>query len=476
MSAPPPPFPHQATALAATRDLRAYALLWEMGTGKSRVTLDTFAHALREGKATALLIVAPNGVHRNWITSELPCHWAGPPVVAYSWASSRTANRAHAEAVRAMLAPGPVIVAMSYDALLTPAAERFVGDLLRAKRVFLVLDESQRIKTPSAARTRTAIALSRRCSYVRILTGTPVANSPFDLYSQFRALDPDYWRPWGLGTFTAFKATFGVWRRAGRPGARQWDELVQYRDLDRLGRMVAPASSRLTKEAAGLALPPKLYTRRTFELSGEQARHYEALRTDLTTMLDGHEVTAMIALVQLLRLQQVTCGYLPSGSSDVPLVSIPGSNPRLDLLREIVTDLPHQVIVWVRFRRDADLICAAIPGCARYDGTTAAADRERALERFHSGEARIFVGNPAAIGMGVTLTEAKTVIYYSSSFSLTDRLQSEDRAHRIGQTVSVQVIDLVAEGTVDEHILDALATKDTTACAITGDRLREWIR
>jgi SNF2 family DNA or RNA helicase len=185
-------------------------------------------------------------------------------------------------------------------------------------------------------------------------------------------------------------------------------------------------------------------------------------------------VTAPMAMVRLLRLQQITCGFVPT--DDDELEEFEGKNPRLDLLEEICDGLGHSAIIWARFRRDIDLIMQRLGDRAvRYDGSTSDDDRAKAKERFQAGEVQFFVGNPAAAGTGLTLHKAKTVIYASNSFKLTDRLQSEDRAHRIGQDNQVVYIDLIAPGTVDEHIVRALRDKRDIAGILTGDQLKEWM-
>jgi len=162
----------------------------------------------------------------------------------------------------------------------------------------------------------------------------------------------------------------------------------------------------------------------------------------------------------------------------VDLYEDPKENPRLKTLLDFIEPISHKIIIWARFTKDIDFIYGALAERAvRYDGTVKTKDREEALERFRQDPSiQYFVANPAAISMGVTLTQAKTVIYYSNTFRLEQRLQSEDRAHRIGQDVSVLIVDVVARGTVDEHIVETLRKKFDLAATVTGDRLREWIR
>ena len=223
-------------------------------------------------------------------------------------------------------------------------------------------------------------------------------------------------------------------------------------------------------------------------MSPEQSKLYESLKDECIAWLDdgGGAVTAEMPIVKLLRLQQIASGWVPRSDEDIeagdeePIYEIPGKNPRLELLGEIVEDLPHPAIIWARFRGDIDRIGAKLDAMGktwvRYDGAIPPGpERAEAKRQFNEGEVQFFVGNPAVGGQGLTLIRAKTTIYYSNSFDLDQRLQSEDRNHRIGQDVPVNYVDLIARGTVDSQIIQALRRKINVASMITGDQLREWL-
>ncbi len=169
------------------------------------------------------------------------------------------------------------------------------------------------------------------------------------------------------------------------------------------------------------------------------------------------------------------CDDLGYGLSVLPLRRLP--NPRLDALRALLDELPpeRQVIIWCRFRFDVDEIMAAFPAdSVRYDGATSAEDRTVTLKRFQSGHARLFVGTPRAGGRGLTLTAASVVVFYSHDYSFEIRAQAEDRAHRIGQSRSVTYVDLTAEDTVDERMLEVVAGKRELAALFDRDP-RSWL-
>jgi SNF2 family DNA or RNA helicase len=233
---------------------------------------------------------------------------------------------------------------------------------------------------------------------------------------------------------------------------------------------------RVTKDEV-LDLPPKLYQKRYVELTMKQKRHYNDLKTDYVTLVaSGEEISAEMAVTRMLRLQQIVCGYLPFEDGCPEVEDIPGGNPRLSALVEMCDDLAHQAIIWARFRADIDRIMSRLEGRGvRVDGSVVGRDRQDAIEAFKEGTYQFLVANPAAAGTGYTLTEAKTVFYYSNSFKLVDRLQSEDRAHRIGQENAVEYVDFVAAGTIDQYIVKALREKLDVASYINGDILRDWI-
>lgn len=489
-----PPFGHQADHFTRFRDAPFHAVFWEQGTGKSKATIDNACFLFEEGEVDALLVVAPNGVHLNWINDELPTHLPDRLVkrtqlLAYQ--SRKAQTRWHQQELKELLAwKGFSVLAMSYSAFNTAAGKKAVWQFLKKRRVFYVLDEAVKIAHAATKRTQAVVASGRYARYRRILTGTPIAQGAFDVYKPMQFLSETFWARHGLSTYTEFKQHFGVWQTGERydpatDSTREFPVLVSYRRLGELQEMLAPHSSRVLK-ADVLDLPPKLYQKVYFEPTPEQEKHYTALRDEMMTWIEGLGdnglVTAPLAITRLLRLQQVLSGYLPTDEGKT-LVALPGANPRMNTLIEHLEDYPRQAIVWARFRQDINTICdrlmKAKKDFVRYDGSTSDKDREEARARFQGKPghrpAQFFVANPAAAGEGLTLHAADLVVYYSNGFKLTERLQSEDRAHRIGQTKAVTYVDIVAPGTIDEHIIKNLRRKVEIAAAVTGDQLKEWI-
>ncbi len=484
---------HQRQSYLANRDRKYFAYFWEMGLGKSKEIIDEAAYLFSRGEISQLLVVAPNSVYLNWVREEIPKHMGVPyQVIPYPKSNDGRALAACAIWLDASRDRDKLrVLAMSYDSLITDHGFKFAQLAVRVFKTMFVADESSLIKDPTTQRTKNSWDVADASAYRRVCTGTPTSESPFGLYSQFRFLHRDFWPSYSIGTYSAFKKKFGVLAKRRNDAERIFAKTSRYRSLSRLKEMVEPYMSRLLKEDSGVELPPKTYVTRSFELTQEQRRVYEDLRREFVAELgDGEYVEAKAAIVRLMRLQQVTAGFVRAAENfeetfqedpryvTVDVVS-PDENPKLALLREILDERSGKVIVWCRFTREVETICASVPECVRYDGSVRSADRQVALDRFRDPRdlgARILVANLRAISMGVTLVVAQTMVYYSNSYSLGDRLQSEDRFHRVGQESPVLIVDLVGEDTVDSRVVSALKRKFDVAAESVGDKIRDWIR
>lgn len=550
-SNPPALFRHQQEVLDDTWEMNAFELFFETGCGKSAPTIHTAARLFLANLIDAAIVVAPNMVHRNWISDELPFHstiaWQG-----LDWHSSRAKGQDRALAQLLATPRGGDLpwLAITYDGLVTARGRKAVLDF-KAKfpRLFLVVDEASRVKNPESTRTKKVAALRKLSSYVRLLNGTPI-EIPLDLYAQMKILDDQFWNRHGISSWTSFKSRFCIMRRIviggeddreGRdmpkpswgtvtphdatvdgvaayeqldlsevldPRAKlrreasrstaisrsvlseaqavvtsgQTIEIVGgYRELDKLRAMIQPLSRRLTKEQAGLNLPPKLYQKLVFEMTREQRSIYDRLRKEYMVELDGGVLfTAPMAVVRITRLQQIACGYLPNPEDpDGDPILVPrGENPRLAAFLDWLEDIHNQqFIVWCRFTHDVDIICRELgpARCVRFDGKVGERDRAIALDLFKSGKRQACVAKASSMGMGLTLVNSALSFYYSNNFSMIERLQSEDRQHRPGQHRAVTYIDLVADKTVDDKILRALRAKKAIADEVIGDEFRQWL-
>ena len=494
------PFPFQEKVFNETKDEKAWGLWLEQGLGKTKVTLDTAAYLALKGEITGMLVVAPNGVHVNWINDEFPKHFPLTKYFSYTYYSDKSKTKYHERAVNALLSTRDfAVLSMTYEAIITKEGTITAKKFMQSRPVLYVLDESTRIKTfPTKSKGKTSRILLKSASYApyrRALSGTPTPNGPFDIYTPIQWLCDKFWAKFRLPSYYIFKSYFAVMIKRKSNMGHEFDAVAevknpmtgekekQYRNLDELREIQSQISTRLTKEQVLPDLPPKLYSKRYYQMSKEQSRVYKELVTvGLSQIAEGKYATADLAIVLLLRLQQVICGYVPTESlDDDPTIKpvlqlIEDDNPRLDLLRELCEDTPHQGIIWARFNKDIDLIMEMLDGDAvQYDGRISPEQREINKQRFIRGEVKWFVSKAVVGGEGLTLTNAKTVIYYNNTFNLKDRQQSEDRAHRIGTQSAVNYYDLICENTVDGKILHSLINKFNISKQINGDILKSWL-
>jgi superfamily II DNA or RNA helicase len=453
----------QKSALALMGDRRAYGLFLDMGMGKTAILVANAGALHRERKLTGVLVIAPKGVHAQWIEEQVPEHldpytpWAGA-----IWNGKKVPPSGSAK-------DGLAWFAMNTDALRTEKGLREANYFLTMHqgKSMIIVDESHSIKSYSAQRTREIVKLGREATFRRIATGTPISRNVTDLWSQFMFLNP---KILGHNTLTNFRSRYCVM------GGFQGKQILGAKNLEELYGLIAPHSYRLTK-AEALDLPEKVYMRRPYEMGAETKRIYKEIKTTLLAEIAGHKIDAKNALVALVKLQQILSGFVPQ--EQAPGWTLDFSRERLDELLEVVRQVEGPVVIWARFTHDIKRIVRALQdeeghGCAvAYYGETSPTEREVAKRLFLGGASRFFVANPAAGGSGLNLQGAcQTVVYFSNSFNAIDRWQSEDRTHRIGMHGSVTYIDLVARGSIDTKILANLAAKRSMS-DLTLDQIRK---
>jgi SNF2 family DNA or RNA helicase len=262
-------------------------------------------------------------------------------------------------------------------------------------------------------------------------------------------------------------------------GTRAFQEITGYRRLDELNQKLDRFSNRTLKEDC-LDLPDKMYIRRDVALTDEQKSLYTQMKKlALAKLENGELATTASVLTQIMRLQQICCGHLQPDEGDIQ----PVESNRLKELLEITDELQGKAIIWATYTHDIQQIAEALrhrfgpEAVATYYGETPQDERQETVNRFQDKDnpLRFFVGQPRTGGYGITLTAANTMIYYSNSYDLEIRLQSEDRAHRIGQSNKVTYIDLVSPRTIDEKILKTLRNKINLAGQVLGEQAREWL-
>ena len=471
------PFEHQKDALKKCWNKKSFAVFAEMGTGKTKIALDNACILYGKGSIDRLLVVAPKGKYMNWVDQEIPVHvpdYIEKDVLA--WKPNITEKyELQLKSIRNSQNFKLKIFVMNVESLSTKKG-CYYARLFLSSKAMMIIDESTTIKNPQAKRTKNILELSKEAPYKRILTGSPVTQSPMDLWSQMDFLEPEIL---GQQSFYAFRTKYAVLITASAAGGtHKFQKIVKFKNLKELGKLVSPHSYRILKKDC-LDLPDKIFTKRIIELSDEQKKAYSEMKTSAITILKGEAATAVNVLTQLIKLHQITCGHMKTDSGDI----INLKNSRLDELMQILGETTGKVIIWANYIHDINTIESAIKkefgfdSYCTYYGATKQEDRQACINKFQdeTNPVRFFIGNTQTGGYGITLTQASTVIYYSNNYDLEKRIQSEDRAHRIGQKNPVLYVDLVAKETVDEKIIQALRNKVNIASEINGEELANWI-
>jgi SNF2 family DNA or RNA helicase len=472
------PYKHQLEALEISHDKDEFALFMEMGCGKSKVIIDNFVYLYNQGKVYNVLIVAPKGVYDNWVSREIPAHINEH--VNYDmvkWQSSHTKTFLKKLEKMYTIDLNLKILVMNIEAFSTKKGCEFASKFIQHNKSMFVVDESTTIKNQKAKRTANCVRLGKYAYYRRILTGSPVTKSPLDLYSQCMFLNPALL---GFSSYYSFRGRYAdlVEKRGyGKP----YKFITGYKNMDELNETLSKFSHRVLKKDC-LDLPEKVYLRRNIEMTPEQSKAYKEIQRFAVTLLSNQKtITINHVITQIIRLHQISCGF--TVTDDGVTTEIPSK--RLAELVSILEETDGKVIIWANYRYDIQRIAKALieiygrESVGTYYGGVEQNERERVIDEFQNlnSPLRFFVGNTQTGGYGITLTAATVVIYYSNNYDLEKRLQSEDRAHRIGQTNKVTYIDIVCERTVDEKIVKALRRKQSIANLVLGEEtLTDWLK
>jgi SNF2 family DNA or RNA helicase len=468
------PYAHQITALEKSWNKETYAYFMEMGTGKTKVLIDNLAILYDKGAVNGALIVAPKGVVGTWYKQEIPTHLPNHiKNVSILWQANIT--KTQQEKLNCLFETGEDlhILIMNVEALSTEKGKLFAAKFLRCHKTLMVIDESTVIKNPKAKRTKNILSLAELCKFRRIMTGSPVTKNPLDLYAQCNFLDPFLLN---FHSYFAFRNRYAEMKTLHMHG-RQIQIVNGFKNLSELSEKLKGFSYRVLKEDC-LDLPEKIFTKRHITLTSEQSKVYKQMKEQALAVLKGKQVTSVSVLTQLMRLHQITCGHFVADDGSVQEIK----NNRLNELMDVLDEVEGKAIIWAHYQHDIKSIVKEIEkvhgqgSVVTYYGLTPQDERQDNIKKFQDDDdTRFLVGTPSTGGYGITLTAANTVIYYSNGYDLEKRLQSEDRAHRIGQKKSVTYVDILAEDTVDEKIVKALRKKINIASEVMGEELKSWI-
>lgn len=461
------PYRHQAKEFDEHKNDAARALLWQMRTGKTKVMIDTAAYQFCQGAITGVIVLAPNGVHNNWIKRELPVH-CSVPYKFHVYRASAVKTKWHEAGVNVVCdkAQGNLsFLAMNSESIRTDNAQAIIKRFLKAHKgkVFLIVDESHDFRTPGSRRTKVARALAKRCAFRRILTGTSVSNTPLAAWSQFEILQPE---ALGYRTYGDFKARYAVYRMARTKGGRQFEQLDSYCNLDELTDRIGQWSSVVLREDCD-DMPDLSETITPFSMADKQRKVYDKLVRDYILEDSGYDGGA-----RLLKLQQLARGWFKDEFGEIVDVISDEHNPSLIALERDVMSTDNKVIIWCQFKEDISKVAKLMDrlgvGSVQYHGDVRNKDRESAIDNFmRFKKVRVFIGQPQAGGTGLNLSAAGTIIWYSHTQDLIIREQASERATQVGGRV-IDVIDYECDDSVDGMILSSHRTKRSVADDVAG--------
>lgn len=449
------PFDHQRRALDFAYGLDRHAFFMEMGTGKTKTAIDLITAHMLEGRFNTWIVFCPNSVRHNW-AREIKTHCPITPDILVIESGKKVK---HSEKPLKVVIVG--IESLSGKHRGGTAYTNLV-DVVAGEKYAVTLDESHLCKNPDANRSRNVKEIAYGAIVVNVMTGSPVTQGLLDLYMPFDILDPDIL---GFGSYFAFRSRYAIM------GGYENREVIGYQNQDELMDTIKPYTFQCKKEEV-LDLPPKVYSTRSVQMTKDQKRVYKEINKEMESIIhqNGESIEVFVeqVLAKYTMLQQVSGGFINHTTGDGERVTTnlvePKNNPKILELIDILNQNPDRyVIVWAKFRREIADIIGALNGqgikSVEYHGGLSADQREVNLELFTRGQARVFVANQQTGGTGLTLNVADLVVYYSNSLKLSDRMQSEDRCHRIGQDKSVLYVDLVAEGSKDSQIMEVLRDK-----------------
>jgi len=449
------PYEHQRKNFARMFAHSRWVLADECGTGKSHPACNAIKEIFETSKK--ILILCPKSVKASW-REQLSLHADLFSVIIEGNKKTR----------EEMLSEEKICIA-NYEQILYSDFSRTHWDLV-------IFDEIHRLKNFTGKISRRARVLSQNAWCVYGLSGTPAPNGLQDWHGVLAAIDPDG-VPWK--TKASFEESFVYKARLKGDGPFV---IAGYRNVGDLRKFVKKYVSRTTKEEA-LDLPPKVFETRSRSLQGEQKRIYNELRkyavARLSVLEESGTLTAANVLTESLRLLQIVGGFVPEDEGKMHEI---GQKAKVEMLWDTLDEIGNkQVVIWAAFRAEANWLASYLKRKLRCDvslltGETFSQGRAAAIEDFRKGNTRFFVGTAAAGGTGVNgLQVADTAIFYSRNYNLTDYLQAQDRTHRIGTRNKMTIINLIAQGTIDEKVHDALERKASLQEMMLGRKIEEML-
>lgn len=455
------PYDHQRRgvnrAIAEFLSCGYFALFMEMGTGKTKCTLDSAMVLAARGKIEGLVIVAPKALLSTWEKEEIPKHLSIPYRI-YTW-DGRVSKKSQAEFEAVLTCGAFPIFIVNVEAFqqVNETMQLRLKDFVAARKCLLAVDESTFIKGDTANRAKKVVGLGKLVPYRTILTGTEIVNSPLDLYMQMKFLNPSFWGD--RVSFFMFRARYAQLADEYGAGGKTHKKVVGFQRMDEfMAKINAHCFRALRKDC--LDLPPTIEIVMKVPLSAAQEKVYSSLKAHLAAMLSSGEVVSVPNKIALFtKFRQIPGGsILVEGRHTL----VDPKPPKLEALIAEVQDTDEQVIVWAAFSHEITMIAEVLAPFGRavvFDGSVPQGKRDQNKLDFQEGRARFFVGNPAAAGFGLNLQNCHIAYTYSRVLSPGQEWQADARITRPGQTEKCLYKRLVAPDTVDERIEALLAEK-----------------
>lgn len=450
-------YPYQLDAFRAVKDLPYAAIFHEQGLGKTKIAIDIVLHWLNKDIVDTIFIIAKKSLVQNWVDEICSHSHITPSVLSEKKGSNNIKLNS------------PVILyIMNYEVI--PSNLELISLFLETCRVGVILDESQKIKNPDSKLTKSFFEISKKFNKKIIMTGTPIANRPYDIWSQIYFLDSG----------KSLKLSFSEFKsKTDLPKQNSNNSWYFINFLAKIWQLIRPFSVRETKESSGIDLPSKSIYSRMVNLENKQAKIYANYRNQLMHELidvDGKPVIddTEYILKQLLRLTQCASNpaILDHSYKDHPA--------KFKLLQELLSDIisnKQKVIIWTSFIANVEWLADHLKeyNPIKIHGSITIDRRNISINKFKKDpNCKIMIATPGAAKEGLTLTIANHAIFYDRGFSLDDYLQAQDRIHRISQTQECRVINLIAINTIDEWVDKLLSAKYQASRLAQGDITKDY--
>lgn len=456
---------HQKEAIEfAIRNRGCCAFFHDPGLGKTRTGLEVFRYYREKHPGLHLLVVCP--------LSLVNAAWGEDIRKFTDLTYSPFKDLKNGEL--------PDIVIINYEGLISKKNLPLIESLIWKHPFMCILDESSRLKNNKSVTTKTLLGLTEYFKYRIIASGTPMPNSELELWGQMNFVQPELLHK----SFYAFRNTYFHLQRGGviRQGSRYmsrdelreifsegWKYTISDENREILMSEIKPFTDWVKKEEA-LDLPEKIDEVREVTLSAQERKAYKEMESTLITEIDGVEVTAQIVLTKLMKLRQVTSGFLYSPTGSVLQI---GGSSKLKELEEVLEELGSQpVIIWVQFHYEVNAIYGLLS--EKYGPNQIATlysetqNKDTSIKKFQNGEVRYLIAHPKSAAHGLTFVNCSAMVFFSLDYSFEAHAQARDRIHRIGQSSSCLYVYLIAKNSIDEELLKVLQRKQSLQDVVYG--------